>query len=674
MPDLLIEIGCEELPASACRAALDQLPGLLGGALSAAGLAAVETRVHAAPRRLAALAFGLPAERPAERREVRGPRADAPEQARAGFARKHGLVPADLEDRDGVLWAVSEGAPAPAAELVAPIAGRLIDGLQFSKTMRWEGGRFSRPIRWLVVKLDDAVVDCEAAGVRSGESSSGHRFLGGPTRLGVAASYTADLREVRVLADQDERRAMIVEGLDAGGEWIDPMGKLDEITYLVEWPVVLEGRIPERYLELPIRVPITAMQSHQRYLPVAERDGLAPRFLFVANGAAKPEIVIAGNEEVLVGRLEDARFAHRTDLDRGLPAMVAELDRVSFLEGGGSLAEKAERVRALAGELCDRNEAAPEARAAALRAAELCKADLVSSLVSEFADLQGYAGSIYAAAAGEPQAVCDAVEEHHRPVEAGGTLPAGDAGALLAVADKVDTIAVAFALGAQPTGSRDPYGLRRAAAGVVAVALDRGFELGLAGLVGQSVQMLVARNRELRRKPLEVVPEAVEFVLDRVEPVALAEGITVEELRAARGAGHGAPVPLLALARALRDARGSERLAAIRDAYGRCVRITAKSEAEMAATFDEELLREPAEHEVLAALRAADEALADCVARRDFDCAITAAAEVVGPVNRFFEDVLVMDPDPAVRANRLKLVFNVAAALRTVGDLDQLPG
>ena len=494
-PDLLLEVGCEELPAAACREAESQLPQLAAKALADAGLEAAEIHVHVAPRRLVVCALGVPAERPAVRREQRGPKVDAPEQARAGFARKHGVAPGELEERDGFLWVTTEEPATPAAELLREIVPAVVGRIQFSKTMRWDGGRFSRPVRWLVCKLDEQPVDVELFGVRSGVVSRGHRFLGGEARIASASTYLEDVRGVRVVADAAERRELITEGLDQGGEWIDPMDKLAEVTYLVEWPVVLEGSFDERYLLLPPRVPITAMQSHQRYFPVAgEAGGLAPRFLFVANGAAKPEIVIAGNEEVLVGRLEDASFAYERDLDRGIEAMLAELGRVSFLEGGGSLADKTARVGELAEPLCDRNEAGEDVRIAVLRAAELCKADLVSRLVSEFSDLQGYAGSVYARQAGEPDQVCAAVEEHYMPVDAGGALPVGEAGALLSVADKVDTVAVAFALGHQPTGSRDPYGLRRAAAGTVAIVLERGYELGLRICWGCPWQVSSARG------------------------------------------------------------------------------------------------------------------------------------------------------------------------------------
>ena len=671
MADLLIEVGCEELPHSACVEAEGQLGELLQRSLTSAGLEPREIRVHVGPRRLAAVAV-VPAQREAVSGEVRGPRADAPEAARQGFARKHGIDASALEERDGFLWAATGGDATAAAELVPDVVRRVVDGLQFSKTMRWPGGRFSRPIRWLVVKLDGDVVDVELDGVRSGDHSRGHRSVG-DVRVSSASTYLEDVRGVHVVADAGERRELIEEALNVAGEWIDPMGKLEEVAYLVEWPTVLEGLFDERYLELPERVPITAMQSHQRYFPIVEGGRLAPRFAFVANGG-DPEVVVAGNEDVLVGRLEDAAFAHRKDLERGVGAMLAELGRVSFLEGAGSLADKSQRVREAATQLSDRVEADAEVRAAVARAAELCKADLVSSLVAEFSDLQGYAGALYARAAGEPAMVCDAIEEHHMPVEAGGVLPAGEAGAVLSIADKADTIAVAFALGAQPTGSRDPYGLRRAAAGIVAIALDRGYELGLADLMGESVHLLVAQGHELRRKPLEAVPGAVDFVLDRVEPLMAEEGVTVDEIRAARGSGVTGPLPLAALCRALRDARGSETLAAVRDAYGRCVRITTRAADEASSEVRTDLFETSEERALCAALTSADIEIADAAARRDYASALKAAGDLVDPINAFFEGVMVMADDPAVRGNRLKLLADVVSTLRLVGDFEQLPG
>jgi glycyl-tRNA synthetase beta chain len=316
--------------------------------------------------------------------------------------------------------------------------------------------------------------------------------------------------------------------------------------------------------------------------------------------------------------------------------MAGELDRVSFLEGSGSLADKVARLGPIVEHLCAANALAGPVRVAASRAAALCKADLVSGLVSEFADLEGYAGSVYARAAGEDEAVAAAIEEHHRPREAGGELPASEAGAVLALADKADTLAVAFGLGLEPTGSRDPFGLRRAAAGVAAIALARGYRIDPHELLGE---------------------RAATFVLDRLDPPLLEEGVTVEEVRAARGSGAIEPVDVAAIARALHAFAGSE-LDAVRDAYGRCVRIAADTPP---GPVDAALLAEPAERDLAAALA-------------DPPGTLAGAAGLVPVVTRFFDDVLVMAPDEAVRRNRLTLVANVAAALRRLGDFGQLPG
>src|SRR4051812_26079246 len=286
MADLIVEIGCEELPAAHCRVAEDALPGLFAAELERAGIAAQGVVVHVAPRRLAAIAHGVPAGREAKRQEVRGPRADAPDQARQGFARKHGLDPAALEERDGFVWAVSEGAAVPAADLLADVVSAAVGRLQFPRTMRWPGGRFSRPIRWLVVKLGSDVAPAEVAGVAAGGESRGPRPGRERVPIGSAATYLDDLRAHGVLVDAGERRAVIVEGIrEHGGS--DPMAKLEEGVYLVERPRVLVGEFPAGYLDLPERIPVTAMQSHQRYFPIpAAGGGLEPRFLVVSNGGA----------------------------------------------------------------------------------------------------------------------------------------------------------------------------------------------------------------------------------------------------------------------------------------------------------------------------------------------------------------------------------------------------
>ncbi len=645
MPDLLMEIGCEDLPAVACREAERQVPGLLADGLDRLGLDANTVGVHVSPRRIAAIATGLPAERAAKRAEVRGPKADAPEQARAGFARKHGLEVDDLVERDGLMWAITDGAATPVAELVPELAAQLTGALNFSKSMRWDHGRFSRPVRWLVVKLDHQVVPVELFGLVATGVSRGHRFLAGPVEVGSATSYRSDLRSAHVMVAAVERRELIERELSDAGEWVDPLRKLDEVVYLAEWPSVLSGRIDERFLELPERVVITAMQSHQRYFPVRSGDRLEPRFLFVANGG-DPETVIRGNEAVLVGRLTDAEFAFAADLGRGIEAMAAELDRVSFLEGSGSIAEKTARVRSLTQGLCERLQLDSATAAAAVRAAELAKADLVSNLVGEFSDLEGYAGAVYARRAGVDEQAAKAIEEHHLPYGFAGARPAGDAGAAVSIADKADTLAVAFGLGLEPTGSRDPYGLRRTAAGLVAVALDRGWRIGLEEMVG---------------------PRAVPFVLDRIETALTDDGVTVEEVRAARGSGETEPAAVAALARALHSAAEPDR-AALRDVYSRSRRIAGDARDQV----DPDRLSEPAELALYAAVtetRARIDA-----ARDDAPKALAAATALVAPVSTFFDQVLVMDPDEDVRQNRLGLAAAVASCLRRLGDFEELPG
>ena len=638
MPELLIEIGCEELPAVACQEAerqLSNLPALLADRFKLAS----QVTVHVAPRRLAVIVHEFsPQAVPA-----RGPRADAPPQAREGFARRHGLGPDQLEERDGFLWAVSEP---DAGEVAARVMDALVDELRFSKAMRWEGGRFSRPVRWLVAKLDDQVLPLEAFGLTAGGRSRGHRFNGGEVEIGSGSTYLEDVRSVRVMAGAGERRSHILEGLAEHGCPDPPAGLLEEVVYLVEWPQVWQGAFHERFLELPDRVVETAMMSHQRYFPVRQDGRLLPRFVFVANGGQQ-DVVVRGNQEVLVGRLADAEFAFATDLERGIGAMAAELDRVSFLEGSGSLADKTLRVRGLAEELARRLGVDDETRQAAVRAAELAKADLVSNLVGEFSALEGFAGSVYAARAGESEAVAAAVAEHHLPYGFGGAAPATAAGAIVSVADKADTLATAFRLGMEPTGSRDPFGLRRAASGLVAVVLERGWDVDVHELVAEA---------------------AVPFVLDRVEALLTEQGVAVEEVRAARGSGQVEPVAVARLARGLHDAVGPRR-DAIRDAYGRCRRIAGEAEP---AAIDVAALADPAERTLAGALEKAERRMDQ--AAGDVPAMLDAAEELVGPVNAFFEEVLVMAEDEAVRRNRLALVARVAACLGRLGDFDQLPG
>ncbi len=375
VPDLLLEVGCEELPSSACREIVEQAPGLYAAALEALGLEGGAVSVSVAPRRFAIHGAGLPAELAASSRTVRGPAASAafgpdgaPTKAAEGFARGQGLAVADLVVRDDggrdFVFAEIAQPGRPLDELVPEIAARIVNGLRFSKTMRWGAGtglRFSRPVRWIVAKLDDRTVPFDLHDLRAGDLSQGHRFLGAPATIATAGAYGETLRGAAVIASHDERRATILAGLDAaaaaaGGTWSDPGGKLEEVLFLVEWPSVITGRFDERHLRLPARVLVTAMQGHQRYFPLRDAAGeLLPAFLAVSNGdPAHAAIITRGNEGVLDARLQDAEFSFDKDLEAGLAALDARLDAIVFHKSLGTMADKRDRLVASVADLAVR--------------------------------------------------------------------------------------------------------------------------------------------------------------------------------------------------------------------------------------------------------------------------------------------------------------------------------
>ena len=440
MPDLLLEVGCEELPSSACREIIDQAPGLVRAALDAAGLNGAGVRVSVAPRRFALRVEGLPAELPATSRTVRGPAAaaafgpdGAPTKAAEGFARGQGVAVADLVVREDngreFVYAELRSEGRAVADVVPDLAARLVNGLRFSKTMRWGDGtglRFSRPVRWIVAKLDEQTLPFELHGLHAGDVSQGHRFLGGPATIGDPASYELTMHAVGVVPDHEARRAQIVGGLDeaaaaAGGGWSDPGGKLEEVVFLVEWPSVITGRFDARHLRLPSRVLVTAMQGHQRYFPLRDRSGdLLPVFLAVSNGDPDhADVITRGNEDVLDARLQDAEFSFDRDLEAGLQALDARLDAIVFHKRLGTMAQKRDRLVAGVRELADAVGADPATREAAAQAARLAKADQGAVLVAEFSELEGYVAAEYAPPRGRLRRGRD---------RGGGALPARGAG------------------------------------------------------------------------------------------------------------------------------------------------------------------------------------------------------------------------------------------------------
>ena len=612
MATLLLEIGCEELPAGACREAEAQLPMLVERELGAR-----PDRVLIGPRRIAALLSDVAERTPDE--WVKGPPEKLAEKAAAGFAKRHGIEPEALVVREGFLGFERPGRAL--AEALPEKLDAIVRGFAFSKSMRWDdsGVRFSRPIRWTLVKLDAETV--------VGESSFGHRFSGGALDIPSASDYEKLLRSAKVEPEAEERRRQIVSGLDAIGKWSDPAGVLEEVVYLVESVNVLDGRFDERFLQLPERVVVTAMQSHQRYFPLGGNG-----FAFVANGG-DPDTVRAGNENVLEGRLDDASFTFERDVAQGIERLAERLGAITFFAGAGSFTDKTERLRGLVEKLGGGE--------ASLEAARLAKADQASELVREFPDLEGHIGAEYARLAGYPEAVSAAIDEQYLPDSAGGPLPQTEAGKVLAAADKLDTLSVSFGLGHRPSGSRDPYGLRRAAIGLCRLAVEGRLTV-----------------------PRELMPDEVrEFVEERLEGLI---DVPVEYVRAARASAAPDLGAIARLAQTLYEERETSSFEGVYTAYERANRLAGRAADEAAAQLDRSLLREDAE-------RALAEGLAAVSVDGDVRKGLESGAKLAPLMERFFDEVLVMDEDPAVRANRLRLLLDVRDTLGRLGDFSQIP-
>jgi glycyl-tRNA synthetase beta chain len=637
MPVLLYEIGCEELPSAAVYEALDLLP-----ALCREHLDAEPAELFGGPRRIALLVSDLPAETKEE--WIQGPPVKVGEKAAEGFARKLSVARDALVERDGVLGFVKP--PAPIADTLPGRLDAILHGLSFSKSMLWEPGgfRFSRPVRWTLALLDGEVV--------AGSTSFGHRFSAGPVEITSAGAYAETLRRHGVEPSLAERERLIREGLDRLGDWDDPMNKLREVVNLVESPVVLEGSFDERFLALPEQVVVTAMQSHQRYFPLG-----GPRFAFVANGG-EPDVVRAGNERVLEGRLEDASFTFERDVAVGIDRLAERLSTITFAAGAGSMADKTARLVVVVGALGGGD--------ASREAARLAKADQAAELAREFPDLEGHIGAEYARAAGYPEAVAQAIEEQYLPDAAGGPLPASEAGRVLATAERIDNLAVAFSLGQRPTGTRDPYGLRRAAIGLCRLAISTGFPIDVGELVRLEHRLLVEQGANVSDEPPD---DVADFVAERLEGLL---DVPVEFVRAARGSGLTQLGRIAALATALAELP-EPILDAVHTVYTRANRLAGKQEEEAAPALDPGLLTEEAERDVVAALDRVGPGIEDALAADDVPGALASAAELHAPLERFFTDVLVMAEDGSVRANRLRLLLDVRDAVGRLGDFSQIP-
>ena len=679
--DLLFEIGAEEIPAGFMPNILDQLKQLAETKLNDAHLPFESIATYGTPRRLALIVKGL-ADASAEISERhKGPSAsiayDADgnaTKAAIGFARGKGLDVADLVVEDGYIYAETKTAGVSAKDIVTDMLPQLITGLNFPKSMHWGNldAKFVRPVRWLVALLDEEVIPVEFATVKSGNVTRGHRFLGADEiTIKNAASYVDTLKENFVMVDQDARRELISKQLhdiaaskNAAIVWDDDL--LEEINYLVEWPTALCGGFEESYLALPDAAIITPMKDHQRYFPLVDQEGkLLPMFLTVRNGSDHSiEVVQAGNERVLRARLDDAKFFFNEDRKKPLIDRQDGLTKIVFQEGLGNLADKTERLLKLGrvfGEECGLHE---DAAVVLERATELAKTDLTTGMVTEFTELQGVMGKEYAFLDGESPEVAEAIFEQYLPRFAGDVLPQTEAGKVLSIIDKVDNIVATFSRGLIPTGSQDPYALRRQTIGILNILLGSEWNISLRPIFKASMELLNVPAE----KQEELLGQVEEFFTLRLKNIFLDREVPHHVIDLLLSNNELSVADAEGLVNALLANRIDENVELVQ-AYTRMYNLVKDVEY---TGVNSDLLKEDAEKALFEAASKASEASLAAWEANDYAAVVAVPATLVPAINKFFEDVMVMDKDEAIKANRLQLVRLAYSVMAIIGDISAL--
>ncbi|HEB57699.1 MAG TPA: glycine--tRNA ligase subunit beta [Gammaproteobacteria bacterium] len=684
--DLLLEVGTEELPPRALLRLGEAFAAGIEKGLADAGLAFRKVRMFCAPRRLAVVVDALQTRQADQAIERRGPALKAafdedgcPSKAAQGFARSCGVAVEDLEklETEQGAWLVyrttREGADT--ATLIPDILRRTLDQLPVPRRMRWGDldEAFVRPVHWLVALLGRDTIEFEMFGIRSGRESRGHRFHHPDVIVIPAPDEYETLLEShgRVIADFDRRRTT-VRGLveeavaHTGGKAVIDDDLLDEVTAMVEWPVPVVGNFEERFLDVPPEVLITTMKTNQKYFHVLGQDGrLLPYFVTISNiDSREPERVREGNERVVRPRLSDAEFFWNQDRKQTLASHVESLKSVVFQKKLGTLHDKMRRIASLAGDI-----AADIGgdRADALRAAELCKCDLMTEMVYEFPELQGVMGRYYASHDGEPDAVATAIEEHYLPRFAGDRLPETPVGQALAIADKLDTVVGIFAAGQAPTGDRDPFALRRAALGIMRILLERRLELDLTALIRRAAEHLP----DGLGKP-DVVEAVHTFMLDRLRGIYVERGVPVDLFEAVAACEADRPLDMdrrIAAVGAFRELPEAESLAA---ANKRISNILKKAGVPVPENVDTKRFTEDAEQALFDATEAAGAEVAPLLREADYTGALRALAALRAPVDRFFDEVMVMAEDTALRDNRLALLQRLHGLFLGIADISRL--
>ena len=685
---LTFEIGTEELPAFDLHAATGKLGKLAADALDGAKIPHGDISVYTTPRRLIVIVADVPEATEAAVEEFRGPSAKIafdengePTKAAIGFARGKGVDPATLERRDEngteYVYAVKETPSVDVAALLPDLLGSLITSIQWPKSQRWGSRReqFSRPVRWLLALLGERVVPVEFAGLTAGNTTRGHRFLApGPHEVANADALIDVLRAAKVVPSEAEREASIreqVAAIEAETGLVAelPARTMEEVVNLTEFPTVMVGAFDELFLAVPKEITVDAMLVHQRYFPLFNADGsLSNKFLITSNGDPKwHDNIVDGNQRVVAARLYDAKFFYDEDLKQPLEAYVDKLNEVVFQESLGTTRAKTDRVVALASHLADGAGLTGQDKADAQRAAFLCKADLVTGAVVEFTSVQGIMGRYYALAAGETDQVAQAISDHYRPRFAGDDTPASLVGKVVATADKLDTICGLFAVGQGPTGSSDPFALRRNAIGILAM-LEDGLNISLAEAIDASLDLYVKDRIEFDFDAVRA--EVIDFFVTRTKVMLRDRGVAADTIEAVLTTGVEEPMVIVARANALESARANDKetFDDLATAYARANNLR---DADAGTDVDESLLTEHAKA-LSAAVSKAEASVSEALANDDYSAALGELAALRAPIDAFFENVMVMDEDTAVRATNMKLLNRFVSVFANVADFGKM--
>ncbi|GGA20526.1 glycine--tRNA ligase subunit beta [Paenibacillus physcomitrellae] len=687
--DLLFEIGLEETPARFIRAAMDQLKDRTVKWLDASGIQHGAVEAYATPRRLAVLVKEVAEKQEDVEEEVKGPSRKIAldengnwSKAALGFARSQGVEPEQFTFRElgGVeyIYVTKNTKGVYTADVLPEGLLGILTSMTFPKNMRWASYdfKFVRPIKWLVALFGQDIVPVSIAGVESSNVTRGHRFLGSEAVITDPATYLDVLRKQHVIADTEERQKLIVDQIkklaaEKGWNIAVKEDLLEEVLFLVETPTVLVGTFEESFLNIPQEVLITSMREHQRYFPVLDDQGsLLPFFVTVRNGNAESlDVISKGNEKVLRARLSDAKFFYEEDQKLAIKDALSKLETIVFHEELGTIGDKVRRIRRIADSLAAKLNVDSSVRETASRGAEICKFDLVTQMVYEFPELQGVMGQDYARKAGEPQAVADVVFEHYQPRFAGDNVPASLAGAIVSIADKIDTMVGCFSIGIIPTGSQDPYGLRRQAQGIVQIVLEHKLEINLSDIFALGIEAH-EELRGLKRPASQISQDMSEFFSLRVKKI-LSDDLRYDIVDAVIAAGYDDVVSVVKRGNALAAAvNGQEDFKTTVESFNRVSNLAAK--AVSAEKVRSDLLTESSEQALYEAWQSVSGGYQQALEHKEAQQALDTLSGLKAPITTFFDSVMVMAEDEQIRNNRLALLAAIDGDLKAFADFSKL--